>query len=95
MKAAVDSHGSEKSVKQIRAKLGSLKVAYKQVKDDNSRTEAAPQLCPYYDDFNELLGERNMVSSEQVKEVGCSKSTNLPILQKVKFIFSVKRCLPL
>ena len=32
MKAAVDNHGPEKSVKQIKAKLGRLKDAYKQVK---------------------------------------------------------------
>ena len=55
MKAAVDNHGPGKSVKQIKAKLGRLKDAYKQVKDNNSRTGAAPESCPYYNDFNELL----------------------------------------
>ena len=38
MKATVDNHGPEKSVKQIKAKLGRLKDAYKQVKDNNGRT---------------------------------------------------------
>ena len=52
---AVDNHGPEKSMKQIKAKLGRLKDVYKQVKDNNSRTEAAPESCPYYNDFNELL----------------------------------------
>ena len=55
VKAAVDNHGPEKSVKQIKAKLGRLKDVYKQVKDNNSRTGAAPESCPYYNDFNELL----------------------------------------
>ena len=41
--AAVDNHGPEKSMKQIKAKLGRLKDAYKQVKDNNSRMGAAPQ----------------------------------------------------
>ena len=41
MKAAVDNHGPEKSVKQINAKLGRLKDAYKQAKCNNSRTGAA------------------------------------------------------
>ena len=50
---------------------------YKQVKDNNSRTGAAPQSCPYYNDFNELLGEREIVSFKQVKEVGYSKNANL------------------
>ena len=58
MKTAVDNYGPGKSVKQIKAKLGRLKDAYKQVKDNNSRTGAVPQSCPYYNDFNELLGER-------------------------------------
>ena len=78
MKTAFGNPGPEKSVKQIKAKLGRLKDAYKQVKDNNSRTGAAPQLCPYYNDFNELLGERDIVSFKQVKEVRGSKNTNLP-----------------
>ena len=41
--AAVDNHGPEKSMKQIKAKLRRLKDAYKQVKDNNSRMGAAPQ----------------------------------------------------
>ena len=40
MKAAVDNYGPEKSVKQIQAKLRYLKDAYKQVKENNSRTGA-------------------------------------------------------
>ena len=46
MKAVVDNYGPEKSVKQINAKLGRLKNAYKQV-IDNSRTRAAPQSCSF------------------------------------------------
>ena len=65
-------------MKQVKVKLGRLKDAYKQVRDNNSRTGAAPKSCPYYNDFNELLGERDIVSFKQVKEVGCSKNTNLP-----------------
>ena len=38
-------------------------------KDNNTKTEAVPQSCPYYNDFNELLGER--VLSKY-------KNTNLP-----------------
>ena len=55
MKAAVDNHGPQKSVKQIKAKLGCLKDTYKQVKDSTSRTGAALQSCPYYNDFNEFI----------------------------------------
>ena len=40
MKAAVGNHGPEKSVKQIKAKLGRLKDPYKQVKGNNRRTGA-------------------------------------------------------
>ena len=55
MKAAVGNHGPEKSVKQIKAKVGRLKDPCKQVKGNNSRTGAASQSCPYYNDLNELL----------------------------------------
>ena len=84
MKAAVDNNGPEKSVKQIKAKLGCLKDTYKQVKENNSRMRAAPQLCPYYNDFNESLGEKDIVSFKQVKEVRCSKNTTLPTSPEVK-----------
>ena len=66
VKAAVDNHGPEKSLKQIKAKLGRLKDACKQVKDNNSRTGAAPQSCSYYNDFNELLGESNLSSHKRI-----------------------------
>ena len=74
---AVDNYGPEKSVKQIRAKLGRLNDTYKQVKDNNSRTWDVLQSCPYYNDFNKLLGERDIVSFKKVKEVTGSKNTNL------------------
>ena len=74
----VDNHGPEKFVKQVKAKLGRLKDECKQIKDNSSRTGAAPQSCPYYNNFNELLRERDIVSFKQVKEVGCCKNTNLP-----------------
>ena len=48
----------EKSVKQIKTKLGRLKDAYKQLKD-NSRMVAAPQSCPYCNGFNKSLGEQS------------------------------------
>ena len=78
MKVAIDNHRPEMSAKQTKAKLRRLKDAYKQVKDNNSRSGAAPQSCPFYNDFNEVLGERDIVSFKQVKEVECSKNTNLP-----------------
>ena len=56
MKATIDNHEPEKSEKQIKVKLGCLKDAYKQEKDNNSRTRAAPESCLYYSDFNDLLG---------------------------------------
>ena len=95
VKAAVDNHGPTKYVKQINAKLGRLKDTYKQGKDNSSRTGVAPQSCPYYNDFNELLGEREIVSFKQVKEVGCSKKTNLPTFPEGKVHIFVKRFLPL
>ena len=90
MKAVVDNYGPEKSVKQIKAKLGRLKNAYKQV-IDNSRTRAAPKSCSYYSDFNELLGEGDIVSFKQRKEVGCSKNKNLQTSPEGKVnIFDIK-----
>ena len=57
VKIAIDNHGPEKSVKQIKVNYDASKM--RKAKDNNSRTRAAPQSCPYYNDFNELLGERD------------------------------------
>ena len=51
MKATVDNNGPEKSVKQIKAELGRLKDLYKQAKNNHSRTGAAPQSSPYYNNL--------------------------------------------
>ena len=69
--------GLEKTVKQIKAKLARLKDAYKQAKDNNSKSGASPQYCQYYNDFDEVLGERDTISFKNVKEVGCTDRIEL------------------
>lgn len=73
IKILVDKFGPEKSVKQIKAKLRGLKDAYKNAKDNNSKTGAAPQYPAFYNDFDEILGHRDIISFKYVKDVGCSE----------------------
>ena len=62
MNVCVDILGPEKSVKQfLKAKLTFLKDGYKQAKDNKPRT-SPQQFCPYYDDFDDMMGDHDMIS---------------------------------
>ena len=71
IKIVVDKNGSEKTIKQIKNKLRTLKDAYKSAKDNNSKTGAAPQFSQFFHEFDEMLGKRDIISFNNVKEVGC------------------------
>ena len=43
--------GPPKTIKQCKAKLRTLKEAYKKAKDNDVKTETAPMACPFYNDI--------------------------------------------
>lgn len=57
----------EKSAKQTKVKLAQLKEAYKQGKDNNAKTRPSLYFSLYYEDFDERVGEWDMISLKKSK----------------------------
>ena len=74
MKQEIDKKGLSKSVTQIKGKLRNMKDAYKKAKDNNSQTGTSPIYPPFYNDFEEMLGSRDVINLKYVKEVGTGLS---------------------
>ena len=70
MKQEIDKKGLSKSVTQIKSKLRNMKNAYKKAKDNNSQTGTSAIYPPFYNDFEEMLGSRDVINLKYVKEVG-------------------------
>ena len=74
MKQEIDKKGLSKSVTQIKSKLRNMNDEYKKAKDNNSQTGTSPIYPPFYNDFEEMLGSRDVINLKYVKEVGTGLS---------------------
>ena len=74
MKQEIDKKGLSKSVTQIKSKLLNMKDTYKKAKDNNSQTGTSPIYPPFYNDFEEMWGSRDVINLKYVKEVGTGLS---------------------
>ena len=63
IKTAVNEKGPEKTLKQLRNKIRNLKDAYKAARDNNKKTGASPTYSPYFEDFDEVLGTRDVINT--------------------------------
>ena len=70
MKQEIDKKGLSKSVTQIKSKLRNMKDAYKKAKTGNSQTGTSPIFSPFYNDFKELLGSRDVGIISTLKKLG-------------------------
>ena len=66
----VSKLGIEKSKRQCIDKLRNLKDQYKRAKENNRTSGAAPKTSPFFGDFDEILGTRDIVNIPEFKEVG-------------------------
>ena len=66
----VSKLGIDKSKRQCTDKLRNLKDQYKRAKEINRTSGAAPKTSPFFDDFDEILGTRDIVNIPEFKEVG-------------------------
>ena len=71
---AVSSHGPEKTLKQCKVKIRNMKDAYKKCKDENKKSGNKSSKCPFYDEFDKLLSDRDVVNLPEFMEVGSAKS---------------------
>ena len=74
MKQEIDKKGLSKSVTQIKSKLRNMKDAYKKAKDNSSQTGTSSIYPPFYNEFEEMLGFRDVINLRYVKEVGTGLS---------------------
>ena len=60
-KLKVDQQRPTKTNKKCKAKIRTLKDAYKKAKSNNVKTGAAPMACPFYNDIDEILGTKHII----------------------------------
>ena len=70
IKTAVNEKGPQKTSKQLKYKMQNLKDAYKAARDNNKKTGASPTYSPYFEDFDEVLGTRDVINTPFAREVG-------------------------
>ena len=69
IKTDVNEKGPEKT-KQLKDKIQNLKDAYKAARDNSKKTGASPMYSPSFEDFDEVLGTRDVISTPFAREVG-------------------------
>ena len=69
----VNSHGTEKTLKQCKVKIRNLKDSYKKCKDENKSSGNNFNTCQFYDKFDRVLSTRNVVNLPEFREVGAVK----------------------
>ena len=73
VKAEVNKHGPEKTVTQCKNKIRNLKAAYKAAKENNKKNGASAEFCQYVNDFDEVLGTRDVINLPHIAEVGVER----------------------
>ena len=72
--AEVNKAGAKKSVKQCRDKLRNLKMQYTKAKQHNKGTGNSPMYSPHYDELDEVLGTRAVITMPGVLQAGTPAS---------------------
>ena len=75
IKYYVDKAGEAKTITQCKTKIRNLKDEYKKAKDNNNRTGASPVFPPYYHEFNQIYGDRDIVNIPNLAQVGVGISS--------------------
>ena len=60
----------QKITKQLKDKIRNLKDAYKAVRDNSKKTGASLTYSLYFEDFDEVLGTRDVINTPFAREVG-------------------------
>ena len=65
-----------KTKKQCTDKLRNLKDFYKKAKENNRISGASPETSPFFEDFDEIQGSRDVVNMSELKEVGAAEKSS-------------------
>ena len=77
IKDKINAAREPKTLKQIKTKKRNLKDAYNAFKDNNKKTGRSSTFCPYFQDFDEILGTRDVVNFYHAKEAGFTNQENV------------------
>ena len=96
----MNKKGPERTLKQLKDKIRNLKDAYKAARDNNKKTGASPTYSPYFEDFDEVLGTRDVINTPFAREVGVLNQDDISddggkdnlILFRIYFSEGRKRC---
>ena len=83
----IDKLGKENSIKQIKDKLQNREDLYKPAKDNNKKTGSSPMFSPYYQDFDKILGTRDISSLQH--RTGLALERRFQILKPIMRILEV------
>ena len=76
--AEVNKAGAKKRVKQCRDKLRNLKMQYTKAKQHNKGTGNSPMYSPHYDELDEVLGTRAVITMPGVLQAGTPAECSTP-----------------
>ena len=84
----------------LKTKIRNLKNAYKTSRSNNKKTGASPTYSPYFEDFGEVLGTRDVINTPFAQEVRVLKQDDISddggkdnlILFRVYFSEGRERC---
>ena len=62
--------GAHKTVNQCKEKIRNMTTAYRKARDHNDKTGNTPKFSKYYDDFDAVLGTRDMITLPELKQCG-------------------------
>ena len=71
----VNQFPEKKTLKQCKDKIRNLKQLYKEAKHQNKQSGNAPQTSPFFEDFDEALGNRPVITMPRVKRCGQAPGT--------------------
>ena len=70
----VNEHGPQRNITQVKKKFAKMKDTYKKCKDANkNKTGEGLNTCPYYEEFDKLLCQRESVNLPEFAEIGAAE----------------------
>ena len=84
IKLLVDAAGLAKSMRHQKDEIKYLNDTSKQVKDNNKRRGSATQTSAYFQDFDQLLGTREDISSKNITQVSVEEGPLLSDWGKIE-----------
>ena len=80
----LSKYGGQKTKKQCTDKLRNLKDLYKKAKENNRTSGASPETSLFFEDFDEILGSRDVSNMPELKEVGAAEKSSFNLFDEME-----------